>query len=374
MNICFIYYKYPLYSKGSYFQEFLNKLAGGVREIYLIASPYPRCGFAKPENISIFWVPLLRLRYLDEVFFMFACLFRAIFTRELKYIDLVNSIGPRGLLAGLYLKARYRVPLICTIEMLNEKGGFYNTLYYYLVRFLITSLPIDRFICWSNYYWDRYLRRWGISEEKVDIIPCGIDIDIYNPNVDGTEIKNRYAPNMPLIVFAKPLYRENTESAKILVQVVSLLKRKVKLLIGSGEGKPEVEALARRLGIGDLVDFMPPTDFPDIPRYIAASDLIVLPFIYSPTTSRSLLEAMAMGKPIVTVPVGEVKDILTDGVDAIFVDRSPPSIAQAVEMLLGERVLRERIGNNALRLTTERFSQERIVAQYIGVYRKMIDE
>ncbi|MFN3967213.1 MAG: glycosyltransferase, partial [Endomicrobiia bacterium] len=110
----------------------------------------------------------------------------------------------------------------------------------------------------------------------------------------------------------------------------------------------------------DLVDFMPPTDFTDIPKYIAASDLIVLPFIYAPTTSRSLLEAMAMGKPIITVPVGEIKEILKGGEDAILVEREPEDIALAVERLLGDKELIQYLGANVLNIVRERFSLSKI--------------
>lgn len=70
MNICFIYYKYPLYPSGLYFHEFLNKLAQCVDKISLIASQYPKGGFEKLKNIKIFWVPLIKMKYIDELFFM----------------------------------------------------------------------------------------------------------------------------------------------------------------------------------------------------------------------------------------------------------------------------------------------------------------
>lgn len=147
----------------------------------------------------------------------------------------------------------------------------------------------------------------------------------------------------------------------------------MKLLIGGGEGKIEVEGLARELGVSDLIDFMPPTDFTDIPRYIAASDLVVLPFIYAPTTSRSLLEAMAMGKPIITVPVGENKEILRDGEDVIFVERTSDKIALAIERLLENKGLMQCLGANARELVKDKFSLQKIIEQEVDLFERLVN-
>jgi len=361
MKIGFVYYKYPLYPQGSYFQEFLNKLAESVGKIYLIAAHYPKGDFKKAKNIKIFWVPLLNLRFIGEAFFMIAVLFRVMFTKELREVDVINSIGPRGLLTGWYLKKRYKIPLICTIEMLNEGGSLINNVYYAFVRFLLTRIPVDKFICWSNHYWENHLKKWRIPKRKVVIIPAGINIRTYNPNIDGSKVKQKYAPHNPLIVFAKPLYSTNTEAAKLLVQSIALPRPvvKIKLLLGGGKGKNEVQKLARDLGISHQVNFMPPTPFPEIPKYIASANLIVLPFTYAPTTSRSLLEAMALGKPIVTSPIGELKILFRHKKEVFFSEPSPQKIAESISFLLKDRKLADKIGREARKGVLERFSLEK---------------
>lgn len=366
MKVLFLFYKYPLYPAGSYFQEFLNSFANSIEQIYLIAGHYPKGSFKKPANLKIFWIPLLNIRFVGDAFFMLAALLRVVFTRKLHKVDLVNTIGPRGLLVGWYLKKAYGIPLICTIEMLNEKGSVVNDIYYEVVRFLIKKVPVDKFICWSNYYWENHLKKWGISEKKVVIIRAGIDTEKYNPNIDGSEIKRRYAPNDPLIVFAKPLYSVNTESAKLLLRAIAILKPKIKikLLIGGGEGQKEVQKLAEDLNVMDQVDFMPPTSFPEIPKYIAAADLIVLPFTYAPTTSRSLLEAMAIGKPIITTNVGEIPNIVKNGKEVLLVNPIKEEIAGAIELVLGDRVLATSLGHNAAALVNKNYSLSKIIPNY----------
>lgn len=348
----------------------MNALSKQLEGVYLAAARYPKGDFVKPNNLKIFWLPLLDVPFVDELFFMFAAFFKVVFIKELRSVDVVDSVGPRGLLAGWYLKRRFRVPLVCTIEMLNERGRLVDDLYYTFVRFLLTRAPVDKFICWSNYYWENHLKRWGITGNKVAVIPGGIDTEAYNPNIDGSSVKEKYSPERPLVVFAKPLYSTNIEAAQLLVRALAALKSDLEmtLLVGGGEGRPVVESLAESLGVSSQVNFMPPTPFPEIPKYIAAADLIVLPFTYAPTTSRSLLEAMAMGKPIVTTPVGEVKRMLKDRDHAVFAEPVPKKIATAIKEVLLDRELSAKIGANARCLVEEKFSLPAVVQQTVGVF------
>jgi glycosyltransferase involved in cell wall biosynthesis len=370
MKINVLYFKYPLYSSGSYFQEFLEKLSESANSINLIAIHYPKGDLSKKANIRFFWVPYFHVRFFEDFFFMFSTLLKVIIVKDLRKVDLVNAVGPRGLLAGWYLKKFCRVSFVCTIEMFNEKGSFVNTLYYEFVRFLIKKAPVDKFICWSNYYWEIHLKNWGIPKEKVAIVPAGINIEAYNPAVDGGDIKKKYAPNSPLIVFAKPLYYPNTESAKILVKAIASLKTKItiKLLVGSGEGRKEIYNLAKQLGVEDLVEFMPPTLFPEIPKYIAAADLIVLPFTYAATTSRSLLEALSMGKPVITTNVGEIPNIIKNGKEAILVNPTFEDVARAIKLVINNPDLAISLSNHAVALVKKRYSLSTVVEKTVAVF------
>ena len=378
MKVCFIYYKYPLYPKGSYFLEFVNKFSLNVEEVYLIAANYPKCEFFKPDNLKIFWVPLLKVKFLDELFFMFSVLIKVFFNREIRRADIVDCIGPRGLFAGLFLKKFFKIPLICTIEILNEGRDFFNRFYYKFTKFLLIRFPIDKYICWSNYYWENHLKRWGIKEKKVVIIPAGIDTDKYNPEVDGSEIRKKYNKNKYLTVFAKPLYSVNADSALLLLKSYFLVKNKIDLhillFVGSGEREKEVKELTNILGIKNNVSFLPMVPYDDIPKYIAAADFILLPFTYKPTTARSLLEAMAIGKPIITTSLGEVSRILRNKRNALIVEPEPHLIADSILELISNNTLSKKMVENSINLIKEYFSISIIIKRRLEIIRSCIGD
>lgn len=377
MRTLFFYYKYPFFIEGSYFQEFINKFAQENDTVCLVATHYPKRGREKNKNIIFFWLPLLNIEILGELFFIISAFFKVVFNNELHKVDVANTIGPRGLLAGWYLRKRYRIPLVCTIEIINEKGNWLESLSYWFEKFLITKIPADKYICWSTYYWENHLQKWGIPRSKVEMIPGGIDVDNYRTLYNSErsrKIKKRYALNKKLIVFAKPLYSDNTKSAKLLVKAFALLKSRarLRLLIGGGKGQATVTRLADKLGIGRLVSFMPPTPFKKIPNYIGAADLVVLPFVYAPTISRSLLEAMVMGKPIIATRAGEIEKILINEKSVVFVEPKAKLIAKAIEKVISDDILSEKIGRNAFFVVKKRFDLDGLVKRTKEVLQRLL--
>lgn len=83
MRLLFIYYRYPLYFQGSYFQEFLNRLSRSVDQVYLLTAHHPKGKFKKPRNLKIFWLPYLGLSFIGEFFFILGAFLKAVFVKDL---------------------------------------------------------------------------------------------------------------------------------------------------------------------------------------------------------------------------------------------------------------------------------------------------
>jgi len=77
----------------------------------------------------------------------------------------------------------------------------------------------------------------------------------------------------------------------------------------------------------------------------------------------SVLEAMALGVPVVTTPVNGLRELVVDGETGLIVpERDPPAIADALERLLTDRRLGERLASNAQILIEKHYSLERSVS------------
>lgn len=372
MKVGIIFFKYPLYGRGSYFQEFVDALCLKSENVVLIASHYPKEEFVSPKNLIIKWVRFYNFTIIGDLIFNWNIFWTGIFSCEFRRVNVINVVSARGVLAAKLLGKILKKPVVCTIEIINSKqNSFLDNIFYQIQKWLF-SFNFNKIICWSHYYAD-ILISWGIKKEVVKILPGGINVLRYNPGIDGSEIRRTYSEKV-LIVFAKPMYEYNRKTAEILLEAISILgsEADVRVLLGDGEQRNIIERKIQALGLNSSVSFMPFVPITEIPKYIAASDIIVLPFSYAATTSRSLLEAMALGKPIVTTEVGEISKVVENGKDAILVKPNKQEISQAIKKLLDDRELALRLGKDARKKVEEKYSIDNIVESTISVYNEVI--
>ncbi|MFA7482297.1 MAG: glycosyltransferase family 4 protein [Vulcanimicrobiota bacterium] len=108
-----------------------------------------------------------------------------------------------------------------------------------------------------------------------------------------------------------------------------------------------------------------------IAEVLALADIVVLPS-FREGTPRTLLEAAAMGKPIVATDVPGCREIVHNEHNGLLVPREDPkSLAHAIERLLDDPDLSLRYGQNGRQLVAEEFSVEKVVNETFGVYRQL---
>ena len=127
----------------------------------------------------------------------------------------------------------------------------------------------------------------------------------------------------------------------------------------------DAETLRRWQNEG-TVEFLGHVD--DLEQRIAESDVVVLPS-YREGTPRVLLEAAAMGKPAVATDVPGCREVVTDGENGLLVPaRDPVALADAVERLLADDVLRSSMGTAGRQRMEDHFDEREVVAQTIQIY------
>ena len=137
--------------------------------------------------------------------------------------------------------------------------------------------------------------------------------------------------------------------------------------IEGNSGKQELEktlGLAAKLGVSSQFNFIGEMGFNELIPLYRASDIFVLP-TYMEGIPRVILEAQASGLPVITTHVGGIPQAVEDGVDAILL--SPGDVnamADAIELLIKSRDLREKLINNGLK-SAERFTLEAETEQMI---------
>lgn len=137
-------------------------------------------------------------------------------------------------------------------------------------------------------------------------------------------------------------------------------------LVGDGDLRPDMEALAREKGIADFVEFCGMQS--NVHPYLRDADIFVLPSIYE-GNPMTIIEAMGTGLPIVASRVGGIPDMISDGESGLLVKPEPQSICDGLTRLVKDGALRRRLGE-AAREQSKTFSAEHMARDYISCYSK----
>ncbi len=136
------------------------------------------------------------------------------------------------------------------------------------------------------------------------------------------------------------------------------------VIAGQGPAETWLRAKTRAEGLGDRVHFTGWLDSGGVETLYARADLVVCPSVWDEPFGLVGIEAMAHAKPVVAFRVGGIPEWLEDGVTGFLVPRKDTSaMAAAIERLLQDPPLRERLGQAGRVTVRERFNRERHVGE-----------
>jgi len=180
---------------------------------------------------------------------------------------------------------------------------------------------------------------FGVDPARVTAIPNGID-----PPAAPPRPRRPLGEPPQILCVGRLVFEKGFQIAlEALPRVLAALGDVSLLIAGSGPYEPELRARARELGIAGHVELLGWTADPELARLYATADVCAIPSLYEPF-GLVALEAMAAGCPVIAADTGGLREVVPDGTGL----RVPPSqaadLAAAVERLLRDPALRERLG------------------------------
>lgn len=144
----------------------------------------------------------------------------------------------------------------------------------------------------------------------------------------------------------------------------------LQLDLAGGGDVAHYTALAQSLGVADRVRFTGWAEPHTVASLLGQADLLVLPS-HDEGLPLAILEGLAHRLPVVCTPVGEIPHVLTDGVDARFVQPGDaPGIAAALAEVLQGGELAERLARNGRAVYEQRFSLDRFAANIARIHQR----
>lgn len=153
-------------------------------------------------------------------------------------------------------------------------------------------------------------------------------------------------------------------------QVVSRVPNARLWLVGDGPYRAELNDLIGHLGLWGFVYVTGPFD--DVEEFVRAADVFILPSLEE-GMSLALLEAMAMGLPVVASAIPANAALVEDRVTGLLVPpRDSESLAEEVLELFENRERAERLGQAARELVSQRYSLEQMVDGHLGLFERLL--
>lgn len=257
---------------------------------------------------------------------------------DLIHTHLTNDHMIAGLASRLTSK---KVTLIRTVYDGNGlTAGFRNR--------LLLSFATDGLITVSDLSRQAIQRQFGFPTAKIWTISPGVDCEKFNPSVDGSKVRSKYAldndtPLVGIVARVQPHRRFDIFLKAIKILVAEIPRLKV-FIIGRGTHIQEVAIKpAHEMGLSEFICFTG-YQLNGYPEMLAALDLKVFLVPGSDGSCRAVREAMAMGKPVVVAKRGMLPEIVDDGVNGLVVDDTPENLARAISHLLKNKELRKKMG------------------------------
>ena len=139
-----------------------------------------------------------------------------------------------------------------------------------------------------------------------------------------------------------------------------------------GNASARLEETMRRARLNGQVTFLGHRD--DVPEILASADLFVFPSLYE-GLGGALIEAMALGLPIVASDLPAIREVVDDGENALLVPPGSPSeLALAITAALADPARRAAMGRHGRRIFEERFTLERSATRMLELFERVAAE
>ena len=218
---------------------------------------------------------------------------------------------------------------------------------------------------------------YGIKN-RIEVIPNAIDLISFREDneLKRTEIKKKYhlKEDDKIILFVGRVASEKSID-KIIKSLAIIKKRGISkeklLIVGNGSAMDELKQLARTLKVEEDVIFAGAVSYEEIQHYYKMAYVFTIAST-TETFGMVTIEALASGVPVLAVKAPGAVDILTDGLDGLLVENDTEKFADALEKIIRDPELREKLSRGALK-TSEKYSIDTISERMLNLYREVIE-
>lgn len=298
-------------------------------------------------------LPGFLFELLEIAYNVFAgCRIAALLHRE--RFDLIYERHAFFLCITALLAQRRRIPLVVEV---NELAGDER------VRSAPWLLPLARLadritfqrarlIVVVSPHLQRRIAAMGIPQEKIRVLPNGVDEYTLEVQADGSAIRQRFQCRESTVVIGfagwfVPWHRLDALVTQFAALAAGITDLRL-MLVGDGPLRESIETQANGLGIRDRLLLPGPVPHTEMPHYLAAMDVCVIPHSNAYRSPIKLFEYMARGRATVAARTEPIALILRHGENGLLFDvEDDTGLKTQLKAAIEDSSLRKRLGSQA---------------------------
>ena len=284
-------------------------------------------------------------------------------------IQLLHIYGFSGNIVGRIAARLAGVPVVLTGQLSTD--GWRNRFHSFLDKW--TSRFVDAYVCNCKACGDALVERDGIDPSKIAVVYDGIDASVKAVK-DGMEVRRSLGipdelPLIGLVANLRPM-----KGHKALLEAASIMKSRKRdfmvLCAGTDFMGGKIQRMVRERELDDHFLFTGYRE--DILDLIGACDVVVQPSAWEGFPI-SILEGMAMAKPIVAFRVSGIPEQVAHGCSGFLVEPgNVEELVQALDIILDNPGLAREMGSLGRNRVTKMFGVEGTIGGYEKIYKELI--
>ena len=238
-------------------------------------------------------------------------------------------------------------------------NSFVDTIEAYTHKMFKSYDMIDKIITPSNFYKEKFIE-FGIDSKRIAYIPNFLD---------GSKYISHDSCGEYFIYFGRLSEEKGIET---LVRAMKMVNGKLKV-VGIGPLEAELKEYTRNQSLDEKVEYLGYKTGDELKRIIGDSRFIVVPSKWYENAPYSVLEAMALGKPVIGSNVGGIPELVRDNeTGLIFQADDYKELADKINLLLSNRKLIELYGRNAKIIFNNMYNKVTHYENVINIYEELI--
>ena len=218
------------------------------------------------------------------------------------------------------------------------------------------------------------ISRDGLAPDRVAAFPIGLDVEYFAPAKPLHDIRLElgFPPSRRLVGLISYLrdYKGHAYFVEAAARVLKQHEDVSFLIVGEGPEEQNIRAQIERLGLTTEVRMLGFRD--DLLDVFRSLTVFVIPTIEGDTIPQVLMQALALGLPVVSTTTGSIPDVVKDGESGFIVaPRNSEALADRIGRLLNDSDLCARMGQEGRRTVERFYSIDRMVDELERVYRRV---